>query len=237
MILPSTSNVKRSRTHRLIASRFPIVGIFDDMDLSEEDRQTAFLLESATNDRHQAAHKLALIPANSWPVGNSATIVMASFLHVTDEGGRFHDLRLGAWYACFDVKTAIAETVFHNERRLNATPGVFPATIQMRQLVTSINATLIDIRGMQDSVPELYDPDPASYPVSQAFAARHRWPNNDNQPTGGIVYDSVRHTGGTNLCLFNPALVDMPVVQGDHYEYRWNVDGNRTVVKLQNIEG
>ena len=34
----------RSRTHRLIASRFPTVGVFDDIAESEEDARAAFEL-------------------------------------------------------------------------------------------------------------------------------------------------------------------------------------------------
>ena len=43
-----------ARTHRLIASRFPTVGVFDDIADSEEELRVAFLLEDLTNRRSHA---------------------------------------------------------------------------------------------------------------------------------------------------------------------------------------
>ena len=40
----------RARTHRLIASRWPTIGVFDTV-ASAEDLEAALLLESLTNDR------------------------------------------------------------------------------------------------------------------------------------------------------------------------------------------
>jgi hypothetical protein len=48
------------KTHRLIASRFPTVGVFDDLTSDPQDLRAAFLLESLTNDR-LAAKRLGLI--------------------------------------------------------------------------------------------------------------------------------------------------------------------------------
>lgn len=83
--------------------------------------------------------------------------------------------------------------------------------------------------------PKPGDPDPGRYRLSQAFALQRRWPDNEDEPASGIVYDSVRHDGGTVVCLVAPMLVRLPVVQGEHYEYRWDAQGNRSVVKLTEI--
>jgi hypothetical protein len=52
----------------------------------------------------------------------------------------------------------------------------------------------------------------------------------------GIVYESVRRSGGTNVCIYRPSLVTLPVNQADHYEYRWDARGSVNVLKLTNVE-
>ncbi len=160
-------------------------------------------------------------------------MVMAAFLHANDEGGRFTDGRLGAWYAAFDIATSIDETVHHSTRRLRMSSGAFPSNIQMRELIGRIDCDLIDIRGRQNELPGLYDPD--SYAESQPFGINLRW-SKSGKGANGIVFDSVRHRGGTSVCVFRPSLIELPVIQADHYEYRWDAAGAVTVLKLTNID-
>jgi RES domain len=223
----------QNKTHRLIASRYPTVGVFDDLTTDPDELEAAFLLESITNDRIAAiTRRLPLLPESEIVRGPGATMVMAAFLHADATGGRFTDGRLGAWYAALDVATAIDETVYHDTRRLRLSDGGFPNSIQMRELVANIDCSLVDIRGQQASRPELYLPD--DYTASRAFGVGLRWPAN-GVGENGIVFDSVRHAGGTNVCLYGPTLVPLPVLQADHYEYRWDRSGAVTVLKLTNI--
>jgi hypothetical protein len=229
---PGRAQVRES-THRLIASRFPTVGPFDDLTADKDDLQIAFLLESATNDRLAIlARRLPLLPQNEMVQGAGATMVLAAFLHADEAGGRFTDGRLGAWYAAFDLDTAIAETVHHSTRRLRLSDGAFPSNIQMLELVGDVDCELIDIRGRQKERPDLYDPE--SYDTSRKFGVDLRWPP---QGTGGngIVYDSVRRAGGTNVCIYRPSLIILPVIQADHYEYRWDAAGRVSVLKVTSI--
>ena len=77
-------------THRLIASRFPTVGVFDDLSTDKEEVAIAYLLESATNDRLSIlSRRLPLLPESEIVRGPGATLVMASFLHADEKGGRF----------------------------------------------------------------------------------------------------------------------------------------------------
>jgi hypothetical protein len=220
----------RERSHRLIASRWPTVGVFDDIAADEEELRVAFLLEALTNDRLQLPRRrLELIPEGEVVSGGGgSSIVMAAFLHADEQGGRFSDHRLGAWYASLDLDTAIAETLHHNERRLRASPGVLPAVIQMRELVSDLDLLLLNVRDATRWA-DLYDPD--DYTRSQAFAAEHRWPF---APSGedGLTFASVRRKGGRNVCLWRPRAVVLPVLQGGHYEYRWAEDWTREVVAL-----
>jgi hypothetical protein len=193
----------------------------------------AFLLESATNDRLAVlSRRLPLLPESEIVQGPGATMVMAAFLHADEAGGRFTDGRLGAWYASLDVDTAIAETVHHRTRRLELSAGAFPSNIQMRELVAGIDCDLIDIRGEQKNRPDLYRED--DYRASQAFGVGLRWPAS-GPGENGIVYDSVRRASGTNVCIYRPSLISLPVNQADHYEYRWDAAGQVSVLRLMNV--
>ena len=223
----------REATHRLIASRYPPIGVFDDLAADKNELAIAYLLESVTNDRLAVvARRLPFLPASEVVQGPGATMVMAAFLHADEMGGRFTDGRLGAWYASFDADTAIAETVHHSTRRLRLSHGAFPTNIQMRALVGGIDCDLVDVRGQQRTRADLYDPD--DYKAGQTFGVALRWPvSGDGE--NGIVYDSVRRAGGTNVCVYRPSLVMLPVIQTGHYEYRWDANGQVTVLRLTNV--
>jgi hypothetical protein len=228
----------KQKTHRLIASRFPTVGVFDDLTSDAADLRAAFVLESLTNDR-LTVKRIGLLPDSeiiSGPSGSGASMVMAAFLHADEAGGRFSDGRLGAWYASFEAETAIAETLYHNTRRLRLSAGGFPNRIQMRELIITADCTLVDVRGMKESRPDLYRN--TDYSASQAFAAQLRFRTSElpeHGPENGIVFDSVRRASGTNICIFWPSKVPQPVRQGGHFEYQWNARGDVSVTKLTGV--
>jgi len=224
----------RHKTYRLIASKYPTVGVFDDLASDPGDLRAAFILEALTNDR-LSAQGINLLPDEeiiAEPVDSGASIVMAAFLHADEAGGRFTDGRLGGWYAACELETAIAETMHHNDRRLRLSAGGFPNRIQIRELIVTIKTDLVDVRGLQKNRPELYRD--ADYSASQAFASEIRWPKSP-PPENGIVFDSVRRKSGTNVCIFWPSKVPLPVAQGDHFEYQWDAAGHPTVMKLTNV--
>jgi hypothetical protein len=72
----------------------------------------------------------------------------------------------------------------------------------------------------------LYDPE--SYAASQPFGEALR-----GAGASGILYQSVRRTGGVNLVVYRPSLLP-PVLQGDHFDYRWAGAPTPIVVKLTN---
>jgi RES domain len=218
-----------ARTHRLIASRYPPVGIFDSV-ASAEDAAEAMMLESLTNDRLSIPiQRLQLIPEHAVVFGQpGAHIVMAAFLHADASGGRFTDSKLGAWYASFEIETAIEETVYHHTRRLALSDAGYRQTIQMRELVAPINEQFHDIRGWQREHGELYQS--ADYSQSQPFGVALR-----DAGSNGICYDSVRRPGGVNVVVFRPTLL-IGHQQGDHYQYQWTGSSNPSVTKLTNVE-
>ena len=218
----------RARTHRLIASRWPTIGVFDTV-ASAEDLEAAMLLESLTNDRvNETLARLGRLDRAEWVVNQpGATLVMAAFCHPAPGGGRFNREALGAWYCATEVETAIAETVYHHARRLAHSATGFRQVIQMRELISEVNAEFYDIRGLRDRLPALYDPE--GYVASQLFGEALR-----SAGARGIIYESVRRAGGTNLTVFRPLMLP-PILQGDHFDYRWAGSPAPTVVKLTNV--
>ena len=215
-------------TRRLIASRWPTIGVFDRV-CAPDDIRAAYELEMLTNDRLRVPfERFHALPESEWVVGvPHANIVMAAWLHADEAGGRFTDGTLGAWYCSFDLQTAIKETVYHHTRRLSHSAAGFYQTIQMRELRADVDAEFHDIRGMQKELPALYSP--LSYAESQPYGVALR-----KEGADGICYDSVRHAGGVNLAVFRPRLVQT-VVQGDHFQYEWIGEETPVVSQLTNI--
>src|SRR5690606_3867915 len=98
------------------------------------------------------------------------SVVMAAFTHI-GRASRFSAGTYGVYYAARDVDTAIAETVFHSERRLRDTDEE-AIEIDMRCYVGTIETALEDVRGRR--FVHLQDPDLASWPVCQAFGSQRR---------------------------------------------------------------
>jgi hypothetical protein len=68
-------------THRLIPSRYPPVGLFDEV-ASPEDLELLFELESWTNDRISAElGVIQNIPRNEWVTGRPQATVIMEGLH------------------------------------------------------------------------------------------------------------------------------------------------------------
>ena len=221
-------------THRLINSRWPSVGLFDELADDEAELRILFDLEMMTNPRNQiASGRLALIPDSGLLVGPTANMAMAAFVHCHDDGARFNSAKLGAWYAALDIETAIEETVYHLTKRLQLSEGGFPQQMQMRELITTVCEALLDLCGEQDNRPDLYAP--ADYTDSQAYSDSVRWPLRQDG-AAGIRYDSVRRAGGINVCVFKPQALTLPITQGGHYQYDWNIKGKVSIAKLTEIK-
>jgi hypothetical protein len=211
-------------TRRLVPSVYPTVGILDRV-ASPEDLPFLFELESWTNDRISTElgilHRL---PRDEWVTGRRmASVIMAAFCHPRVGGGRFNGPDRGAWYAATDMETAHAEVIYHRTREL-AEIGVFETRLQMRLYLADFDCAFHDIRADTPEHAPLHDPD--SYTASQAFA-RELLAAGAN----GIVYRSVRRSGGECIACFRPRLVKHVSPDG-HYEYRWEGTGTPSVRRL-----
>lgn len=195
---------------RIVSSRYPPVGLFDAV-ADPADLDAVLFLEGLTNPRlRQQVGELSLVAAEKRISGPGATPIMAAFTHLNPEGSRFSDGSFGVYYAARERQTAIAETVYHQTRFLARTAEP-PAKLEMRSYLADIHARLHDIRG---GWPELHHPH--SYAASQHLATQLR-----NTGSNGLVYDSVRASGGQCVAIFHPNLI-APVRQSEHYHYHWN---------------
>jgi RES domain-containing protein len=174
-------------------------------------------VESLTNDRlRDATGEVRRVPEEDRVAGPGASYVMAPFTHISPAGGRFSDVHAGAYYAARVRTTAIRETVHHRERFLAAT-AERPIDLEMRMIEADLDGRLHDVRGLREEMPELYAAD--SYDASQAWARRVRAAGSN-----GVVYASVRHSGGQCVAVFRPRLLKR-ARQAEHLLYRW--DGKR----------
>jgi hypothetical protein len=226
---PPDTRLRRKVTHRLIASRYPSVGILDQV-ARPADLDAVFELEGWTNDRITAELGiLRRIPTDEWIVGTPmASVVMAAFCHPRKGGGRFSDETRGAWYAAFTLETAQAEVAYHRGREL-AEVGVSDARMEMRQYVAEVSGVFHDIRAERPEYRPVYDHD--SYKRSQPFGEALRAGGSN-----GVVYRSVRHENGTCLACFRPRLLSRVRV-GAHFEYRWHGNGLPVIRRVNTPRG
>jgi hypothetical protein len=216
--LPPITRVSRANTHRLIPSRYPAVGILDEV-ASPEDLELIWELEGWTNDRIEGELGIIrTIPRDEWVTGQPlASVIMAAFCHPHAEGSRFNDGTRGAWYCALSLKTAHAEAIFHRTLELQEV-GVFDTFLEMREYRAGFSTDFHDIRKGGPRFARCYSP--TNYATAQKLGGI-LVRNNSN----GIVYRSVREATGTCLVCFRPRLVT-DLRMGAHFEYRWS--GGRT---------
>ena len=93
--------------HRLIASRFPTVGLYDEI-ASPDDLEVVFAIEALTNPRmRQELQQISLVPPADRVTGPGATLIMTAFTHLNPLGSRFSDGSWGVYYAAESLDTAV----------------------------------------------------------------------------------------------------------------------------------
>jgi hypothetical protein len=212
-------------TFRLIPSRFPPIGLFDTV-ATASDLEPVMELAGWTNDR-LVEERIRRLPEDDWVYGRpNSSIVMATFLHVPPTGSRFNGVDLGAWYAAAALETAAFE-VAHHLRREAAALEVPSLGRAYRTYTAELAGSYLDIRGQQALRADVYASD--SYLASQALGESIRISGG-----AGIVYDSVRHSGGTNVVAHRPRNV-LSVTQADHWHLM--VEAASPRVSLHRLSG
>lgn len=206
--VPPLISMGRKEFFRMIPSRFPPVSIFEQIYETEEDREIAFAIEGMTNPRlrHEAG-EIDLIPRGEWLTGPGASPVMAAFTHI-GHPSRLTDGTFGIYYAARTLQTAILETSYHRARFLSATKQP-DQEVTMRVYSGTTTGEFHDLTGKAFS--SLLDPN--DYAAPQTFGAQLK-----EQNSNGLIYPSVRHSGGLCLGAFRPKVL-RPPNQRSHLRY------------------
>lgn len=200
-MIPKTSYVRQDDTHRLIPSRYSDESVLARLADNHEQLQELLELDGATNDRLLGeANLLPGISVHELLFGVAyAHIVNAAFTRAHPLGSRFNSPERGACYAAFELQTAQAEVGFHKAQELAEIKWTEPETFTFDDYLADFRADFHDTRG--DAT---YDDclSPTSYTNSQRLAKELL-----ASGSAGIVCPSVRHSGGTCIVCFRPALV------------------------------
>lgn len=197
------------------------MGLFDSV-ATAADIEAVMELVGWTNDRLEA-ERIARLPRSEWVYGRAnASIVMASFLHVSPAGMRFNSPELGAWYGAAQLPTAAIE-VAHHLRREAVARSIPEAVRTYRAYLARLAGRYCDIRDRQAELGGVYAPD--GYAESQVYGEKLR-----AEGGAGIVYDSVRHRSGVNVVAYRPTNI-LDVVQTDHYEVRVRAGEGRIEIR------
>jgi hypothetical protein len=217
MTLPPVALVRQFDTHRLVLSRHLPQGDSVLVAISDDDAhlQAIFELDSATNDRLLAGQQLfAGIGLEELVFGvPHAAVINAAFCHPNPLGSRFNGPNRGAWYSAFAVETSQAEVGFHKSVQL-AEVGRFEDVVTYDDYMADFSASFHDLRSAPPAMRGYLNPD--SYVESQALAETLLEKN-----SLGVIYPSVRHTSGTCVACFRPALVTN-VRRGKTYRFTWD---------------
>lgn len=199
--------------HRLIATRFPTVGLYDQI-ADPADLEVVFAIESLTNPRiRQELGQLSLVPPEDRVSGPGATLVMAAFTHLNPLGSRFSDGTWGVYYAADTLQAAVAEVGHHRAAFLARTQEP-PIDIDLRWIEADLLDKLHDLRPLRAQLPQVHDPD--AYGAGQALARRLRAGGST-----GLVYHSVRHAGGQCAAVFKPRALSQ-ARQAGHVAMHWD---------------
>lgn len=215
MRAPPVTLVRQLDTWRLLPSRFADQedSVLAPLANNASHLKDLFDLDNATNQRLAAERgAMAGIGVDELVFGvPNFRMINAAYTYPRPEGSRFNTGERGAWYCAFDADTALAEIVFHKIVEYTEI-DYFHDTVSYQALLADFSAEFHDLRNAASFKACL---DPASYVVSQKLAQQLL-----ELGSMGIVYPSVRHSGGTNLASFRPALVGN-VRRGPAYTLSW----------------
>jgi len=220
---PAVSAIDQRDTHRLIPAQLADGGVSVLARLADDPTTLngLFELDNATNDRLLAESQLSPgIDARELVFGiPSYRIINATFCHPAPTGSRFNSPDRGAWYAGFELETSQVEIAFHKQLWLQETAWDEEETTDYLDYLADFRADFHDLRLRSRSQRARPLPDskevlsPIRYSASQALAAQLL-----QVGSSGVVYPSVRRSGGTCIACFRPVLVTN-VRKGDTFTF------------------
>ncbi len=234
-VAPVSTDCSFSDTHRLIPSKYSEEGtVLAELADSDAEVRDLVELDGATNARLLGEEGLLPgIGVHELVFGVSYShIVNASFTHASPYGGRFNSNRRGAWYAGLERETSITEIAFHKREQLREVSWTEEEVFTCDDYLADFSAAFHDLRGPRTRFRRFLKPGPipTCYLESQRLAA-------DLLEHGGngIVYPSVRRTGGTCVVCFRPALV-YHVRRGARLEFRVHAEEPISTERVREID-
>ena len=113
----SPRRVEWPQAWRVIASRYPVIDLFERVSPDPAVWDVLIELEQLTNPRvRDEVGAISLVPSARRVRGPNASWVMAAFTHLNPKGSRFSDGSYGVYYAADRLRTAIKETAYHFQR-------------------------------------------------------------------------------------------------------------------------
>ena len=223
---PKLTALRQFDTCRLIPSRFAetedsvLAPLADNDDILRD----LFELDNATNDRLRGEYGgMPGIGVDELVFGvPNFRIINAAYTYPRPEGSRFNDGERGAWYCAFEPETALAEITFHKTVEYQEIDR-FDDSVTYQTMLADFTSTVHDLRATRGFAKVLA---PDSYIASQQLAAQLL-----EAGSMGVIFPSVRRTGGTNLACFRPALVGN-VRKGAAYRLTWAGSTTPTVESI-----
>lgn len=205
------------RTIRLVSSTRLRAPVLEPLADKTEELDLLTELEGATSGRLISEHRgLGGVSPDELVHGvPHAKFINASFAYAKPrEPNRFNPANRGAWYAAIARETCVAEVGYHLTKALSDA-GDFNAVVDYTELLASMSGVFVDLRG--SSGHRALDPDPVvGYPAGNGIAA---WARAEGH--NGIIYPSVRHSGGTCIVALWPNVVQS-VTQGSIVKLTWS---------------
>lgn len=190
------NNISWRPAYRIVPTIFPPIEIFEDV-CNSGDLEQVLKIEAITDDVARVmSGNLHLIADADIITGPGSGRILPCFLipDPSPPGRRFSNSEFGAYYAAKELETAIKETIYHRAKFMAETSQP-PQEIDNRVLLSDIEGPMHNIRGRRKTMPQLYDT--TNYQASQALAVKLR-----AQGSWGILYESVRQTGGECIAVW-----------------------------------
>ncbi|MDN5872471.1 MAG: RES family NAD+ phosphorylase [Nitrococcus sp.] len=205
------------RHYRIVSSMHPPVALFEGL-VAPERMAEVFELEAITNDRlREPVGRLHLVRPEDRLSAPGASPVMSAFTQVSvHRPSRFSDGTYGVHYVGRSLETAISETRHHRERFMAATAEA-PGELDLQVYVGEVARPLHDLRGAGFEDLHTAHDWRAGQRCGWRLRAKGSW---------GVVYRSVRHTGGECIGALRPPAVTIPR-PSIHLGYVW--DGERII--------
>ena len=205
--LPPTKEIQHKETHRLIPARDSESGtVLSRLTEKETELRDLMELDGATNDRLLGEEGLLPgIGVHELVYGvRYAHIVNAAFTHAAPGGGRFNGNGRGAWYAGLAQETSAAEVAFHKLRQLEEVDWNQEETSAYDDYLADFSAEFHDLTTAKPQFQKYLRP----FPLPQCYREPQRLAAVLlAERSNGILYPSVRRSGGSCLVCFRPTLV------------------------------